>query len=235
MVAAGVTFEGLSATAPKNFHIGDNIKVSVQPASLKDLHTIAPYSAENSAKRTFIMDLSTPEGTTFLSVPGTPSDSVFVFEAEVPATLDATGTAVVSFRFVPTSGDSVTLHPFDSQTNELLEDPSSIRVTVDADLHITKFEKKPTSATFTYGTEIPFEFSITDSISGKDVESGKLGEVAVVLGFGSFEAARVAAVSAGADKPFTAVLEIDANTVKGAGEITIKAFVGEREVTFCRG
>jgi len=233
MVASGVTFEGLSATAPKNFRIGDNVKVSIQPASLKDLHTIAPYSAENGAKRTFIMDLSTPDGNTFLSVPGTPSDSQFVFEAAVPATLDATGTAVVSFRFVPTGGESVTLHPFDSQTNELFEDPSSIRLTVDAELHVTKLNKKPTTTTFTFGTEIPFEFAITDVISGKDVGAGKLGEVAVVLTSGtgatSFEAARVAAV-AEAEKPFTAVLEIDANTVKGAGVITIKAFVGEREI-----
>eukprot|EP00301_Raphidiophrys_heterophryoidea_P016221 c25779_g1_i1.p1 GENE.c25779_g1_i1~~c25779_g1_i1.p1 ORF type:complete len:945 (+),score=246.80 c25779_g1_i1:44-2878(+) len=234
MVASSISFAGLSASAPKNFRFGDSIKVTIQPASLKDLHTIVPYSAANAAKRTFILDLSTADGTTFLSVSGTPVGSQVEFEGTIPASLDATGTSVVSFRFVAVSGSSVTLHPYDSQSNELFEDASSIQVTVDSDLHVGKFEKKPTTSSFTYGTEIPFEFVITDSVSGKDVSAGKLGEVAIVLTSGhgatAFEAGRVVAQSAGADKPFSAVLEIDANTVKGDGEITIKAFVGEREI-----
>jgi len=226
MVAAGVTFEGFSATAPKNFGVGDKLKVTIQPASLKDLHSVAPFLAENAAKRTFVMDLSTVDGTTYLSVPGTPSGSNFEFESTIPATLDAIGASVVSFRFVAVSGKSITLHPFDTQANELVEDASSIQIAVGAELHAAKFEKKPTTTKFTYGTDIPFEFVLTDSVSGKEVSAGKLGQVKIVLtvgtGANAFESGSVVAVSSGEGNPFSAILEIDANTAKGDGEITIK-------------
>jgi len=221
MVASHIVFEGAD---DKKFKLGGNLKVSIQAGSLN-----SPLSAANAAKRSFALDISSPQGQTLLSVPSVAvaaaDVATYTFETTIPATIDFIGPAVISFRFLSASGAFVKLRPLDAQ-NESDDDSSSLQITVNSELHLSEVESAPSKSEVTFGTVLPFRFKIQDSVSGKFVSTGDHSLVTVVLSSGEgatyFESAVVPA-EAGADGVFDLSVTIDANAVKGPSRISLKA------------
>jgi prenyltransferase beta subunit len=233
MVASHVSIDG-------GKKLGSSLKVTMQPGSLKDLHTPAPLSADNDGKRTFYMDLVSAAGTTLLSVKGTPSSSgsaaEYSFETEIPATLDFVGTSIVSFRFASTTTD-VKLQLFDAEKRELVDDQTSLKTAVSADIHLSDVTKEPSSSKtteLTFGSSLEFSFKLRDEVSKKSVVSGSHSAVSVSLTSDGFESASAKAVADSKGR-FDLTLDVDANAARGKGDVTITAAgVDESIVTILR-
>jgi len=157
-------------------------------------------------------------------VDGKSSADTYVFATTIPATLDFIGTSVVSFRFVSADGVSVKLHPFDVQAHELYEDPSSLHLVVAGKVHLSDVEHKPKDGVndVKFGSSLSFKFQLRDDVSGKKVVSGDHSAVSIALVSDGFVSASVQTV-ANDHGVFETSLDIDANAVKGQGEVAIKA------------
>jgi len=210
MLATEVSFQ-------PTLNLGETLEISMVPAYLKDNAAVA-FSA---GKRSFVVDLVSPKGQTFLSIDGSPSDdgSRYVFETQLPSTLDFIGTTYLSFRYVPAAGH---LH---SVTLQSSENADSQKFVVNSELHLSEVEDEPTSTDYVFGSVISFKFKIFDKLSETNVVAGKHSKVYLSTKFGqgegSFESERV--VADVSEEVFQLTQEIDANTAQGSATIQLQA------------
>ena len=230
MIASNIRFIGVDGDEP-TFKLGDTVSVSIDPAAFPDLRTARPFAATDFSgkniadQRVFMLDASTPSGVVLDSVKGTASGSGYTFKLPIQATLHATGTTIISFRYVSKSGESTVLSNFDSQSGELYEDEQALKYTVKTDLQMTEVVEAPTATTFSYGDSVNFQFKIVDKVSGKYVSSSEHAKVSMVLKHRdeergkTFTSARQDAVVTNDELLIN--WQINPNAIAGAGIITL--------------
>eukprot|EP01087_Luapelamoeba_hula_P004808 TRINITY_DN1477_c0_g1_i1.p1 TRINITY_DN1477_c0_g1~~TRINITY_DN1477_c0_g1_i1.p1 ORF type:complete len:1004 (+),score=192.45 TRINITY_DN1477_c0_g1_i1:187-3198(+) len=243
MVATAISFDGSDSA---NYKIGQTVRVSIEPATFPDLHTVYGYAATDingkptGPRRSFYMDVSSVNGALLRSVAGTPSNidngnTRYSFAVPVTPTLDALGTNVVSFRYVPANGDDVVLSNYDSSNSELYEDAAALNYTVKSDLYMVDVQEKPTAQDYYYGNEISYRFGLKDAVTGQRVTKGNTDNANVYLSLQHQDEDKTTRSFASTNEPATEVVGADGkssfyikwainpNAVQGQGYLALSA------------
>ncbi len=131
------------------------------PASFPDLRTVYTYNTKDAASRTFFLDVVSSGGVTIQSIKGSVDSSSkdvlkYSFSVPIDPLIENIGNHLVSFRYVTAQHKDIPLNNYDSSLKELYED-TTLNFTVNAELHITNGQDRPTKGDFFYGNDIVFK------------------------------------------------------------------------------
>jgi len=181
LVASNIVFSGITKGQAPNYKLGDNVKVTIEPAVFPDLRNAYPLATKDANgvdivdSRKFVLDVKSPQGVLLRSVSSAASKGSpkYTFEFVVEPVLESIGTNVLSFRYLPVVGDEVLLQNYDSSIGELYEDIQVLNYTVKADLSLSDLSQAHKAGNLFYGGNVGYKFRVKDAISGHNVYLGE--------------------------------------------------------------
>lgn len=242
MVATEIIFEGISGKPPI-YKVGEKVKISILPASLRDLRSLVPYPSTDVHKkdigdqRHFFLDVFSQGGTFLFSVRGhhiskSSGTSQYRFEFEIENTFDVIGTNIIVFRYMTANGQNITLQNYNSQQNEMYEETESLTYVVHTELELVSFVGAPKSGDLNYGDPISLRFKVRDAISGKQIVAKSDSEATVYLVLRHTDAkgrqsvsARLPAIQVEDKDGLTFVVDwvVSPNAAKGRSQLSLEA------------
>lgn len=230
MIASEISFDG--SAKPAQYKLGEVIKVSMVPATYPDLRTVNTFAAKGAEKRSFFMDVSSPAGVIIQSIRGVPDAAKYTFTLNLAPVIENIGTNSISFKYVTANNKEISLSNYDSSLKELIED-ATLSFVVDAELHASNFQERPTKGDFFYGNDITYKFQIKDAKSGKVVVAGNSEAANVFLELKHQQTGKDRAIvstsepathyfdAEGKPQGFLIEWNINPNAVSGAGILSI--------------
>jgi len=136
--------------------------------------------------------------------------------------LDSNGLGLISFRFVTSSGESISLQNFDSNNNDLHND-NDIAYKVNSQFELQELGS-PQEDDFYYGNTISLKFRIRDIVAGSLLSNGRSSKAFLYLtqsdGNTEFVSTKKEAVSNTEDE-FEIDWLINVNSIPGKGKVAI--------------
>jgi len=173
MIATQITFDKFSRTDQPKYKIGDNVIVSIVPASFPDLRTVHSFNGEQASlqQHHFFLNIQTPQGTVKHSIAGVPSlvsgKATYTFNHQISPSLEELGTNIITFHYKTANGQDIPLSNYDSTFEELYDETIAVNFTVNSELHVLDVAEKPKKDDFFYGNDIVFKFKVRDSLTNK--------------------------------------------------------------------
>merc|ERR1712232_673724 len=166
--------------AKRELTLDDDLTVSFVPATFPDMREAVPLSAINAQneRRKFFLDIATTSGDVVRSPPGVYSNGRYVFDVPVPSSYDSLGAFTLSFRYESATGEQIDLDNYDSENQEIFEEPLSFQVNADLDAEVVE---QPSGNSFHYGNEAVYRFRVKDKLTGSTVGMGTRGGVFLAL------------------------------------------------------
>jgi len=175
MVATEIQF--LGASRKSVYKIGDRVEVRMVPASfdLRNVHLLDNTDFRgNNITREIYMDVIAA-GSPIHSIRGQKEENGYLFSISLVPKLDNFGHNTISFRYVPSNGESIELSPYDSENNELFDDANQLSYSVPSDLRLFELEEAPKTTSLSYGDTVEFRFKLKDQNSGQIIKAGSAG------------------------------------------------------------
>jgi len=141
------------------------------PANLPDLRAVQELT---KTERSFFLNIQSSESSRVLySYPGTFNSATgqYSFGFELLPTFDSVGTHVITFFYKTSSGFSIPLKLFDSETNYLFDVGQTFSYNIDTKLSVVEDTFTKTDK-LEYGNNVAFTFKVVDEVSKKNVWNG---------------------------------------------------------------